>query len=48
MQRLGASRVVANQANILLNPQVTIRNENSANRFLFIAFGIFLLFSLKK
>lgn len=43
----GAPQAVPDRVNILLNVQFAIRNKPSANRFLFIVLGIFLLFSLK-
>lgn len=43
----GALPSCTHQVNILLNVQLAIRNKHSANMFLFIVLGIFLLCSLK-
>lgn len=46
-QGLGGFTCCASQVNILLNVQFATRNKHSADIFLFIVLGIFLLFSLK-
>lgn len=46
-QGLGGLPGCGRQVNILLNVQFAMRNKHSANMFLFIVLGIFLLFSLK-